>query len=116
MTHDLVLLLERAVRGVGTENQVQRAIALVLTNHDVDYKREVRLDSASRIDFMIGTVGLEVKIGGGLSPLIRQLARYAEFATVSELVLVTTRASLARVPTELNGKRVHVALLLGGIL
>lgn len=114
-TEEIVLLFERAVRGIGSEDQVQRAIALVLTNRDVEYEREVSLSPASRIDFMVGTLGIEVKIGGGLSPAIRQLHRYAEFERVSELVLVTTRSSLSRVPAELNGKRIHVALLLGGL-
>lgn len=113
---ELVLLLERSVRGLGAEEQVQRAIALVLVNHDVEHKREVSLAPASRIDFLVGAIGVEVKIGGGLSPLIRQLARYAEFERVSEIVLVTTKSSLCRVPEELNGKRVRVALLMGGLL
>lgn len=113
----LCLLLERSVRGVGTEDAVQQAIADVLRGQRpaIAFAREVRLDKANRIDFMVGAIGIEVKVGGGISAVIRQLHRYAEFATVSELVLVSARASLARVPTELNGKRVRVALLLGGI-
>ena len=114
-SEELCLLLERSVRGVGTEDAVQRAIEALLKKSCLAYEREVRLDKASRIDFMVGAIGVEVKIGGGISAVIRQLHRYAEFAKVSELVLVSTRASLARVPTELNGKRVRVALLLGGI-
>jgi hypothetical protein len=116
-SEELCLLLERSVRGVGTEDAIQRAIAQVLRKERplVAFAREVRLDKASRIDFMVGTIGVEVKVGGGISAVIRQLHRYAEFATVAELVLVSTKTSLARVPTELNGKRVRVALLLGGI-
>ncbi len=112
---ELCLLLERSVRGIGTEDAVQRAIADVLRNQrpPIAFAREVRLDKANRIDFMVGHIGVEVKIGGGISALIRQLARYAEFDQVGDLVLVSTRATLARVPTELNGKRVRVALLLG---
>lgn len=114
-SEELCLLLEQSVRGVGTEDAVQRAIEVLLKKSAIDHEREVRLDKANRIDFMMGTIGIEVKVSGGISAVIRQLHRYAEFATVSELVLVSTRASLARVPTELNGKRVRVALLLGGI-
>ena len=112
----ICLVIEHNVRGIGTEDDVQRRIASALQVQGVDHLREHRLDKASRIDFMVGTIGVEVKTGGGISAVIRQLHRYAEFDTVSELVLVTTRTALARVPTELNGKRVRVALLLGGIL
>ncbi len=114
-SEDLCLLLERSVRGVGTEDEVQRAIAATLKKNAIGHEREVRLDKASRIDFMVGSIGVEVKVGGGISAVIRQLHRYAEFATISELVLVSTKTSLARVPPALNGKRVRVALLLGGI-
>ncbi len=112
----LCLLIENNVRGIGSEDDVQRKIAAALRVQGVEHLREHRLDKANRIDFMVGTIGVEVKTGGGISAVIRQLHRYAEFDTVSELVLVTTRTTLARVPTELNGKRVHVAVLLGGIL
>lgn len=112
--HELCLLIERSVRGVGTEDAVQRKIAEAFTRNAVAHEREVRLDKASRIDFMVGELGVEVKVGGGITAVIRQLHRYAEFARVAELVLVTTKSTLARVPTELNGKRVCIALLLGG--
>ena len=116
MTSDeLCLMLERSVRGVGTEEEIQRSIEKLFKKNAVAYQREVRLDKASRIDFMVEAIGVEVKVGGGISAVIRQLHRYAEFASVSELVLVSTKTSLARVPVELNGKRVRVALLMGGI-
>ena len=60
--------------------------------------------------------GVEREGDGLVQGYTLQLHRYAEFATVSELVLVTTRTTLARVPRELNGKRVHVAVLLAGIV
>lgn len=111
----MVLLIERSVRGVGPESEIQLALARALSMNGISHEREVRLSKSSRIDFLVGTIGIEVKVDGGISAVIRQLHRYAEFATVSELVLVSTRATLARVPTELNGKHVRVALLLGGI-
>lgn len=114
--HELCLLLERSLRGLGEEARVQATIEALLKREGIEHKREHRFDKASRIDFLIGSIGVEVKTGGGISAVIRQLHRYAEFATVSELVLVTTRATLARTPRELNGKRVHVALLLAGIV
>jgi hypothetical protein len=114
-SEQLCLLIERNVRGIGTEDEVQRRIGTALQVQGIGHIREHRLDKANRIDFMVGTIGVEVKTGVGISAVIRQLHRYAEFATVSELVLVTTRATLARVPTQLNGKRVNVALLLGGL-
>lgn len=113
---ELCLLLERSLRGLGEEARVQAAIEALLKREGVDHKREHRFDKASRVDFLVGSIGVEVKTGGGISAVIRQLHRYAEFEAVSELVLVTTRTTLARVPRELNGKRVHVAVLLAGIV
>jgi hypothetical protein len=112
---DLVRLIESRVRGIGTEESVQETIATVLTAARVSFERECRLSKQDRIDFLVGRVGVEVKVGGGLSAVIRQLHRYAQSDMVDELVLVTSKLTLARVPAELNGKRVRVAALAAGL-
>jgi hypothetical protein len=61
---------------------------------------------------MVGRIGIEVKTQGGLSPLLHQLHRYAQHEEIDELILVTSRIQLARLPEIINGKPTHVAALL----
>lgn len=70
--------------------------------------REVRLGSRDRIDFLVGRVGVEVKVGGTLAEVVRQLLRYAERDEIDSLVLVTTQQRHRGAPRELNGKPVLV--------
>ena len=91
----------------GTERILQDGIEVALAGAGFEVRREVNLTVKDRIDFMVGTVGIEVKIGGTLNDAIRQLHRYAASDKVSELLLVTSRAMLARVPSELDGKPVR---------
>lgn len=95
-------------------------------------RREFELSATDRIDFLIQEpnpiqppiggpgvrasigIGLEVKVDGPLSALVRQLQRYAQHDAVDALLVVTTRARLHAVPTTLSGKPIAVALLLTG--
>lgn len=53
----------------------------------------MRLDEAGRIDFLTADgVGLELKVKGSATDVLRQLERYAHAPHVSALLLVTTRA------------------------
>src|SRR5688500_16154247 len=90
-----------------TEDKIQRGIGAALTNAEIAHEREVRLGPADRIDFLVGAVGVEVKIGGGITPLTRQLTRYALSGRVEALILVTSkRRHAAQLPPALNGKPV----------
>ncbi len=91
----------------GSEKILQAGIEDALTKAGFPVRREVILAPKDRIDFLVGGVGIEVKIGGTLNDAIRQLHRYAASDKVSELLLVTSRLLLARVPSELDGKPVY---------
>lgn len=95
------------------ERELQEGIAKALSAAGIEYAREVSLDAHSRIDFMIpGGIGIEVKIDGPTSSVIRQMARYAQFDSVSAMILVTSRVRHGidwNAP--LNGKRVLLVLL-----
>lgn len=78
-------------------------------------RREVRLNHADRIDFVIGDLGVEVKVDGSLAAVTRQLHRYAQVEELAGVLLVTTQACHLAVPRELNGKPIVVARLIGGI-
>src|SRR5262245_17902478 len=96
-----------------TEASLQEGIAESLRRAGLAFEREVELWPGSRIDFMAGAIGVEIKIKGGLSEVTRQLHRYAQSPKVEELLLVTNSLKLARVPESLGHKPVHVAALLG---
>lgn len=78
--------------------------------------REVHLPGAGRIEFLLGGLGVEVKVDGPARAVWRQLHRYAASPHVEELLLVTTRARHAvAAPIELDGKPVSVLVLRGGL-
>jgi hypothetical protein len=96
-----------------TEQALQDGIETALA--DVPHEREKALSPKDRPDFMVGSVAVEVKVGGGLSALIRQLHRYASHDCVSEILVVTSRLRLANLPNWLNGKRVTAIAFTPGI-
>lgn len=95
------------------ESHLQEGIAGALAAAGIPAAREVRLAGSDRIDFMAGSLGIEVKIGGQSAAVARQLGRYAKYGQVAELMLVTTRARHRDMPREIGGKPVHVVLLSG---
>jgi len=113
---DLVLLLGSYRFDTSTERVLQDGIAQALHNSGVPFVREVRLSQRDRIDFMVGRIGVEVKIGGSFSALARQLYRYAESAKLDALVLVSSRVRLGHLPEMILGKSVVTCCLLGSLL
>lgn len=104
------------LRFIGTsEAELQDAIGAALASADLDAAPEVVIAPGARIDFLVEDVGIEAKVDGGLSPLTRQLHRYAQSPKVSALVVVTTRMQHARLPATLNGKDISVVHV-GGYL
>ena len=96
------------------ENQLQEGLAGALAASGWTVEREVRLSGASRIDLLIGRVGVEVKIAGTVETVARQLQRYAASDLFDALVLVTSRARHRTVPAVLGGKPVTVIMVGGG--
>ena len=73
-----------------TELELQQGSELALTEEGIEFEREARLHGAGRIDFLVGGVGLEVKVGSAPAAVLRQLQRYARRPQVEHLVLATT--------------------------
>ena len=92
------------------EYDLQEAIAAALTAAGLPAAREVPL-GALRVDVLVGRIGVEVKIKGSPSDVVRQLQRYAHSDRIDELVLATTRSAHLAVPQTLAGKPVHVCPL-----
>ena len=95
-----------------SERDLQDGIARVLDDAGFVHRREAPLGQAGTIDFLVGDVGVEVKIKGALAQVTRQLHRYAEEPSVRELLLVTGSARLDRLPPALCGKPLGVLHLL----
>jgi hypothetical protein len=98
------------------EKRTQLAIADALTDAGVSFAREVRLDGPGFwdgereplgvIDFMVGSLGLEVKLQGSGAAIYRQLQGYARSEQVESLILVTAKA--LALPPLVNGKRCSI--------
>lgn len=113
---DLVALLSSYRFDESSEAALQRGVELVLADAGLPFEREARLSGADRVDFLVDrTIGVECKTGGSLAATTRQLHRYAAQVRVESLVLVTTRARLARLPETLNGKPVAVVVTPGAL-
>ena len=112
---DLHALLSRFAFRFASEADLQDGIETVLRDAGIAYERERILTKRDRIDFMVGGVGVEVKIAGGQAEVLRQLARYAGRVEVASLLLVTSRVQLGNMPPDICGKRLRVLSLRTGI-
>jgi len=88
------------------EKKLQGEIEEEFVSAGVGYRREVRLDDRNIIDFMIGPIGIEVKIKGARLNIFRQIERYAAFGDVEKLLLVTNVPM--GMPELVKGKPIHV--------
>lgn len=96
----LVVRLRSRTYDVTDEARVQLAIAHTLSAAELPFSREVRLDDRSRIDFIVddegAEIGIEVKVDGSATSILRQCARYIAHARINALIVATTRARHVR--------------------
>lgn len=103
-----------------TEADLQVAIDRHLAHpeHGVAGFREVRLDDASRIDFVVTVdhlpIGVEVKTKGSVIDVARQVQRYARTDQLAAVLLVTTNPRHRAVPDILADVPVRVVVLTAG--
>lgn len=93
MTPDLPTLAEFLGRHrfrLNAERALQDDIQAVFDRAGIAHRREYRLLGAGIVDFMVGTVAIEVKIDGAKRDIHRQCARYADHPEVEGLILATT--------------------------
>lgn len=109
MTLDRMLrianILNNCVLHFGTEAQLQADVATALNG--TGCLREHPLGTG-RIDFLLDGIGIECKVDGSPSSVLRQLIRYADFEEVRGLLLVTSRATHRFSEQELRGKPFRV--------
>lgn len=85
-------------------------------------EREVSLGDAGRIDMLVSLagagdvgIGVEVKVGGSRTDLVRQLWFYADHPRIAALVVVTSRGILTGLPTSMNDKPLATAVVNWGV-
>jgi len=104
---------------VGSESGFQRGVEQVLARHGITFVREHELGREyGRIDFYLPgyRYGIELKIKGSPSEVLRQLYRYAGSPDITALILLTPRARLAPAPATINGTPLLTAAVWDGQL
>jgi len=93
-----------------SEEELHALIARALEEAGVDAQHEVRLAPRCRIDFMAGSIGIEIKKNRPQrTALLAQLARYAACGQVSELIVIAPRG--VNLPKQIGGKRITMIAL-----
>ena len=107
VTIESVLSIIRTARlDLSDEKRTQNDLAQVFTSRDIGFEREVRLNAADIIDFLIDDIGIEVKLKGARKKdIYRQLCRYAKSDRVQHLVLATNITM--GLPEYIDGKPVY---------
>lgn len=90
------------------EDELQRGLLAAFEAEGLPAEPEARLTPRDCIDFLIGDIGVEVKVDGSAAEVERQLARYAASPLINSLVLITNCARHSKVKRELLGKPVAV--------
>jgi len=93
------------------EKILQQELEIYFEILGFNFLREHRLNSKNIIDFHFPDegIGMEIKIKGNNSKIIDQLERYTSFPEVKELIFVT--AKTLDLPSEINGKPIHLIIL-----
>lgn len=111
MTHAEFLhkLLSKHRFTLSHEKALQAEIGALLTANKIEHSREVKLSDRDCIDFLIGNVGMEVKLKGAAMAIYKQCERYCGYPEVGELILVTNRSM--GFPKEINKKPTYLLSL-----
>lgn len=89
------------------EKILQEEIEDELIANDINYLREYRLSNRSIIDFYFPDekIGMEIKIKGSVFKIFDQVKRYADFDSVDEIILVSSK--FVNLPKKINDKDAH---------
>lgn len=82
----------------------QRQMAEALDAAGIDHRREVVIGPRERIDFLVGGIGIEVKLRGAKRAIFEQCLRYCRCEEVKALILASNKTM--GLPAELEGKPV----------
>lgn len=107
---DVVAALSNRRYRYASEVALHAGLSEALTEAGIDHEREVQV-AGGRIDFLIGSLGVEVKIKGSTEALGRQLARYAADPRIEALLVVTSRPSHRQVRSIAIGVPIRVVTI-----
>ena len=94
MTAETVLTALAAIRAPQTQDEydLHGLTAEALQNADIEFRHEAPLAPRCRIDFLCGSVGIEIKRGRpDRIPVEKQLRRYAETGKLSAVILLSEK-------------------------
>ncbi len=103
--NELIIRLQKRRFNPENEKILQGQIEKSLADAGVLFEREVVLDKGSRIDFMVGDIGIEVKIKGQKREIYKQCERYCGFESIKKLILLTSKSM--GIDEEILGKPVY---------
>ena len=93
-----------------TEEKLHALVAQALSDAGIEAVHEARLAPRCRIDFLAGSVGIEIKKKRPeRAKLIAQLTRYAACDRIGALIVVAPRG--VYLPAAIGGKRVRLLAL-----
>ena len=96
MTAQEVLTALAAIRAPQTQDEydLHGLVADALQQADIDFRHEAPLAPRCRIDFLCGTVGIEIKRGRpDVNAVSRQLRRYADSGKLSAIILLSEKTA-----------------------
>lgn len=88
------------------EKVLQKQMEEAFRAAGIAYQREVRLSPTDIIDFMVGNIGIEVKIKSAKKAIYKQCVRYCQQEQVGQLLLLTNKQ--LGFPDSINGKPTHI--------
>lgn len=97
-----------------SEASMHEAIKRVLDERKIDFAHEARLDCRDRIDFLVGLIGIEVKLTSSPTQVASQLLRYAEQPQIEGLLLITNKASHRKLDGLKNESNVPIRVCFSG--
>ena len=96
MTAQQVLTALSAIRAPQTQDEydLHGLVADALQRADIEFRHEAPLAPRCRIDFLCGTVGIEIKRGRpDVSTVSKQLKRYADTGKLSAIILLSEKTA-----------------------
>lgn len=107
---EIVNLIRRVRIDLSTEKRSQADIESALTASGVAFIREHPLSKSDVVDFMVGSIALELKLRGSRKmEVFRQLKRYALHPEVSTIILASNLSM--GLPTSIEGKDAYFVKL-----
>lgn len=99
---ELKCLIESYRFTVAHEAELKEAVCQILMKRGIEFQSEVRLGPKDRIDLLVGTVGIELKVRSIRPALIEQIWRYLKHPGIQSLLLVTTQRTVSLPPVLLD--------------